>query len=44
MKLNFSALAFLEFLCYYIIAGFFLHYISARYNDKPFGKALAFVS
>jgi len=43
MDINFSAVGFLQFVCYWLIASFFLRYLAARYHDRTYGKALGFL-
>jgi hypothetical protein len=44
MNLNVSLWGFLTWLAYYIIAGFFLRFLSAKFPDSPIGKAVLFIN
>lgn len=44
MNLNVSLWGALTWLCYYIIVGFFLRYLSAKFPDGPIGKAIMFIN
>jgi len=43
VRFDFSALGFVGFLCNLMIAGFLLRFVSAKYHDTTWGKALAFI-
>jgi hypothetical protein len=43
MRIDFSVIGFLEFLCYYVLAAFFLRYLATRFHDRPVGKALGYL-
>lgn len=43
MRIDFSVIGFLEFLCYYILANFFLRWAAAHFHDRSFGKALGYL-
>lgn len=44
MNLNVSVWGFLTWLSYYIIAAFFLRFLSAKYPDTALGKAVMFIN
>ncbi len=43
MNLSVSVWGFLTFVCYLIIAGFFLRMVAVKNSDNNIGKALAFI-
>lgn len=43
MNLSVSVWGFLTFVCYLIIAGFFLRMVAIKNADNSVGKALAFI-
>lgn len=43
MELNVSLWGFLTFVCYLVIAGFFLRLIAIKNADNSVGEALAFI-
>lgn len=43
MEFHASVIGFVQFLFYFIIAGFFMRYLAARLHDTPWGEALLFI-
>ena len=43
MEFHASVLGFLTFLCYLVIAQFFLRFLMAKYSDTPLGQAMAYL-
>lgn len=43
MRLDFSAIGFLEFACYAVIFGFFWRTLAAKFHDHPVGQAMAYI-
>lgn len=44
MDLNVSVWGFLTWLAYYVIASFFMRFVSSKYPDSTIGKAVAYLS
>jgi len=43
MDFHVSTIGFFIFTAYLLIAGFFLRWLSARYSDTTWGKALGYI-
>lgn len=43
MNLSVSLWGFLTFVCYLLIAGFFVRMVAAKNSDNNIGKALAYI-